>query len=206
MWWTGRHPGLSDEEDQLYQEEAKRSEALGPDLISEILELLGESYSNPIPQISFERVPGDSSSLVKPREVHIRAGVDGKVALPYRGSGKAPYYRISNTDASIVKQTLEYNGFRELTNASINMGLSPHDWVVQWSGPSFRDYVYSNLHEFQYVNHFCGSTEMTRKDRIWQHFQAMQRLFGKLQFDFIPETFVIPDQLEAFIQVYDILN
>lgn len=31
----------------------------------------------------------------------------------------------------------------------------------------------------------------------------MQRLFGKLQFDFMPETFIIPDQLEAFIQVYE---
>ena len=100
-----------------------------------------------------------------------------------------------------MKQTLEYNGFRELTANAIGMGLSPHDWVTQWSGPNFRDYVYQNLHEYQYVNHFAGSTEMTRKDRVWSHFQSMQRLSGKLQFDFIPETFVIPDQLEAFIQV-----
>eukprot|EP00392_Amoebophrya_sp_AT5.2_P018382 g18911.t1 len=139
--------------------------------------------------------------LVKPREIHVRG--PNNVPVPYRGPGKTPYYRISNTEATIVKQTLEYNGFRELTTNGIGLGISPHDWVVQWSGPNYRDYVYQNLHEYQYVNHFSGSTEMTRKDRVWVHFQSMQRLFGKLQFDFVPETFVIPDQLEAFIQVYE---
>ncbi|CAD7954002.1 unnamed protein product [Amoebophrya sp. A120] len=201
MWWTGRIPGMSEEDDRKLFEEEKKAEQLGQDLMQEIMDLLGENGPPPIPPISFERVPGDMQGLVKPREIHVRG--PNNAPVPYRGPGKTPYYRISNTEATIVKQTLEYNGFRELTTNGIGLGISPHDWVVQWSGPNYRDYVYQNLHEYQYVNHFSGSTEMTRKDRIWCHFQAMQRLFGKLQFDFVPETFVIPDQLEAFIQVYE---
>ena len=81
--------------------------------------------------------------------------------------------------------------------------LNSSDWTIQWSGPSYKDASFTPLHEYQYLNHFSGSTEMTRKDSVWKHYQAMQRLFGKTQFDFIPETFIVPDQLEQFIQAFE---
>ena len=190
MWWTGRIPGLSEEEDRLFAEDDRKAEGLGPELIQELMELLGDTLPAQIPAIAFERIPGDAHGLVKPRELHVRNPAGG-AAVAYRGTGKTPYYRITNTDASIVrygmvwsrgcflgeiyfwrvflgdgiwddvtflflfifylgvhgshglwsllmiflfqiKQTLEYNGFRELTTNAIGMGLSPHDWVVQW--------------------------------------------------------------------------
>eukprot|EP00439_Symbiodinium_sp_Y106_P053704 s1344_g7.t1 len=63
------------------------------------------------------------------------------------------------------------------------------DWLVQWSGPGLRDSAYQDMNEFQRVNHFPGSTELTRKDRLWMNFRDMAQTFGDA-FDFVPQTFV----------------
>ncbi|CAK9026773.1 Tubulin polyglutamylase TTLL5 (SRC1 and TIF2-associated modulatory protein) (Tubulin--tyrosine ligase-like protein 5) [Durusdinium trenchii] len=65
-----------------------------------------------------------------------------------------------------------------------------------------RDNVHRMMHEFQRVNHFPNSTELTRKDRMWENFQRMAQQHRELNFDFVPETFVLPQQLRSFKQRY----
>lgn len=129
MWWTGRHPGMTEEEDAAFRDEERRTEALGPELVHDIAQVLGDHGPNGgpnsstsstnngtgsggpsgatglIPSVSFERTPADyqSNSLIRPREVHVR-GRDGSVgsAVVYKGPAKQPYYRISNTEAPVV--------------------------------------------------------------------------------------------------------
>ena len=36
-----------------------------------------------------------------------------------------------------------------------------------------RENVHRMMHEFQRVNHFPSSTELTRKDRMWDNFHRM---------------------------------
>jgi tubulin polyglutamylase TTLL5 len=68
-----------------------------------------------------------------------------------------------------------------------------------------RDKEYQGLHELQRVNHFPGSTELTRKDRICVHFDRMARRFGS-QFNFLPETYVLPRQVDEFLDHYQNSN
>ena len=41
-----------------------------------------------------------------------------------------------------------------------------------------------------------------RKDRMWDNFQRMAQQMGSGQFDFVPETFVLPQQLRSFKHRY----
>ncbi|KAF4666134.1 hypothetical protein FOL47_004247 [Perkinsus chesapeaki] len=47
-------------------------------------------------------------------------------------------------------------------------------------------------------------SELTRKDRLWSHYAAMQELFGAEEFDYLPETFVLPADMDSFLEVYDV--
>mmetsp|Transcript_37771 Transcript_37771/g.66499 ORF Transcript_37771/g.66499 Transcript_37771/m.66499 type:complete len:976 (-) Transcript_37771:18-2945(-) len=103
-------------------------------------------------------------------------------------------FRIQGVYAPIVSRTFIGNGL---------CPTSSKDFLVQWSGPGMREFAYQGLHEFQRVNHFPGSTELTRKDRLWAHFKEMKQAFGSEAFDFVPESYVLPDQVEEFLNCYE---
>merc|ERR1711924_354275 len=75
-----------------------------------------------------------------------------------------------------------------------------------WSGARMRDREYQNLHELQRVNHFPGSSELTRKDRICVHFDRMAQRFSSDDFNFLPQTFVLPRQIDQFLNAYQSSN
>jgi len=171
MWWRGRYPGYQDT-DFPSTKEGLIAEGIDQELLNEVLQLLPNRDATP----NMEFVP---------------------VIEKGKSKKKAPVatYRLSNTDAPLVKETLEANGFIPCANN--------HDWLMQWSGPHLRECVYTGMHEYQRVNHFPGSTELTRKDRLWVHFRGMQKVFGKSNYNYMPDTFVLPDQLDAFLEAYE---
>lgn len=104
-------------------------------------------------------------------------------------------FRIARCCAPVVTDTLLANGLSPTPH--------PKDWLVQWSGPGVPDGAYHGLHEHQRINHFPGSTELTRKDRMWINVKRMAQGAGGVAFDFVPETFVLPDQVEEFLECYE---
>ena len=93
------------------------------------------------------------------------------------------------TDAKLVRSVLELSGFGYTDS---------HDWNLLWLGCSPSLYLYEGLNEFQRINHFPNSFEITRKDRMSIHLLSMQEKFGIQEFGFFPETFVIPEQYSEF--------
>eukprot|EP00427_Karlodinium_veneficum_P013428 CAMPEP_0169066696 /NCGR_PEP_ID=MMETSP1015-20121227/3099_1 /TAXON_ID=342587 /ORGANISM="Karlodinium micrum, Strain CCMP2283" /LENGTH=777 /DNA_ID=CAMNT_0009125403 /DNA_START=114 /DNA_END=2448 /DNA_ORIENTATION=- len=106
-------------------------------------------------------------------------------------------FRIQRVHAPIVTKTFCGNGL---------LPTNGNDWIVQWSGPGMRESGYQNLNEFQRLNHFPGSTELTRKDRLWENFNAIKQAFGGDTFDFVPESYVLPDQVDQFLDCYERSN
>lgn len=155
-----------------------------------IIKTLGNRYAE-APVIEFAAVP-----------VHSKAPPTLKLRTPQPPnrlsiSTPVPSFRIDRVHAPIVSKTF------------IGNGLCPtvgRDWLVQWSGPGMRDLAYQGLHEYQRVNHFPGSTELTRKDRLWAHFHEMKQAFGGDTFDFVPQSYVLPDQVEEFLDCYERTN
>jgi tubulin polyglutamylase TTLL6/13 len=56
--------------------------------------------------------------------------------------------------------------------------------------------------EFQKINHFYNSSELTRKDKLCSNVKRMTHIFSKSQFDFLPETYILPEELNQFKAAY----
>lgn len=52
--------------------------------------------------------------------------------------------------------------------------------------------------DYQKINHFPLSTEITRKDRLAENMAKMQAKYPKEDLAVTPETYVLPDQMQDF--------
>lgn len=77
-----------------------------------------------------------------------------------------------------------------------------HEWNILWSCGSGKSYLFEGLNEFQKINHFPQSFEITRKDRLSINVSKMKERHGDQSFDFLPETYVLPDQFGEFVQAF----
>lgn len=102
-------------------------------------------------------------------------------------------YRVFKTDARLVRSVLDSAGF-----ASTDC----HDWNIMWVGSSGQNYLYEGLNEFQKINHFPNSFELTRKDKMYINISAQATNYGKEDYNFIPETFLFPDQYNEFYAAF----
>lgn len=102
-------------------------------------------------------------------------------------------YKILKGETRLVRSILEANTFT-MTES--------HEWNLCWSTSSCKSYMYEGLNEHQRINHFPQSYEITRKDRLCYNYVKMQERFGKDQFDFIPDTYILPQEFHDFHSHY----
>ena len=98
-------------------------------------------------------------------------------------------YRVYQTDARLVRSVLELSGFA---------ATDSHDWNILWASSSPKPYLYEGLNEHQRINHFPKSNEITRKDLLCANLVKMQATYGKEHFNFVPDTFILPDEFADF--------
>lgn len=67
-----------------------------------------------------------------------------------------------------------------------------------WTGSHLKPYLMRSLQDFQKVNHFPRSYELTRKDRLYKNIQRMQQAHGLKNFHIVPQTFVLPSEYQEF--------
>lgn len=58
---------------------------------------------------------------------------------------------------------------------------------------------------FQF-NHFPGSFQLGRKDRLWRNLAKLLAQFGNKEFGFFPQTFVLPADLANLKSAWDESN
>lgn len=78
-------------------------------------------------------------------------------AKQYQSDGNELLYKLMKTESKLVRSTLEAAGFHYTEG---------HDWNMMWINTSSKPYVYEGLNEFQKINHFPNSFEITRKDKL----------------------------------------
>lgn len=103
-------------------------------------------------------------------------------------------YKVFKGDTKLVRSLLQANGFQHTEG---------HDWNVLWASGNCKLYLYEGLNEFQKINHFPNSFELTRKDKLAINVRKMQLKYGKDQFGFIPDTYVIPEEYAEFIAQFN---
>ena len=110
------------------------------------------------------------------------------------GDNSALLYKVFRGDNKLVRSLLEANCFTH---------TETHEWNILWSSGACKQYLYEGLNEYQKINHFPASQELTRKDRLAVNVRKMQERFSRQYFDFIPDTFVLPEQWALFCKCFN---
>ena len=103
-------------------------------------------------------------------------------------------YRIYHTESILVRSTLELAGFHPTDS---------HDWNVLWLASAPLDYLFKGLNEYQRINHFPRTQEITRKDRLCAAMRRCKEKHGTRPFKFYPETYILPQEMTAFLEAYE---
>ncbi|CAF0838743.1 unnamed protein product [Rotaria sordida] len=113
--------------------------------------------------------------------------------LPLR---KMMKWKMSTITPNVVKNTITRSGFRLINSDEGN------DWLGTWSR-HMKPICFKAIREYQKVNHFPGSFQIGRKDRLWRNLSHMQAVHSRREFDFVPQTFVLPADLLLFKRVFE---
>lgn len=104
-------------------------------------------------------------------------------------------YKFGNSECKIVRNILSSHGFHEVhPNSS--------DYNIVWTGAHLKPFTLRSMTEFQKINHFPRSYELTRKDRLFKNIQRMQQIKGVKNFDIIPASYVLPGEYQEFCSAF----
>ncbi|KAJ3158002.1 putative tubulin polyglutamylase ttll2 [Geranomyces variabilis] len=106
------------------------------------------------------------------------------------------YYIMSETGPQAVRDVLEANGWLPYVE-----GESPY-WNLWWKGSRFRKSDYESCTPWQRLNHFPKTSALTRKDSLYRLLRTMRGIYGAGMYDFVPETFALPNDYVKFVNVY----
>ncbi|KAM9354865.1 tubulin polyglutamylase TTLL5 [Pholidichthys leucotaenia] len=104
-------------------------------------------------------------------------------------------FKIVRTESRVVRRILTNHGFHEVHPNS-------NDFNLMWTGSHLKPYILRSLQDFQKVNHFPRSYELTRKDRLYKNIQRMQQTHGFKNFHIVPQTFVLPSEYQEFCNCF----
>uniref|UniRef100_UPI0037E7AC36 tubulin monoglutamylase TTLL4 n=1 Tax=Semicossyphus pulcher TaxID=241346 RepID=UPI0037E7AC36 len=103
-------------------------------------------------------------------------------------------WKISTVTPNVVKHTIARSHFK-VTKKS-------HDWLGCW-GHHMKSPCFKALGEHQKLNHFPGTFQIGRKDRLWRNLSKMQVRFGKQEFSFFPRTFILPQDIKLLRKAWE---
>ncbi|CAH1789660.1 unnamed protein product [Owenia fusiformis] len=103
-------------------------------------------------------------------------------------------WRMSTITPNVVKHVLARSHFR--------VSKKNHDWIGYW-GKHMKAPGFKAIREYQKVNHVPGSFQIGRKDRLWRNLSKMQVQFGKKEFGFFPQTFILPQDLKQLKRTWE---
>lgn len=103
-------------------------------------------------------------------------------------------WKMSTVTPNVVKNTVARSHFK-VTKKS-------HDWLGCW-GHHMKSPCFKALGEHQKLNHFPGTFQIGRKDRLWRNLSKMQVRFGKQEFSFFPRTFVLPQDIKLLRKAWE---
>lgn len=104
-------------------------------------------------------------------------------------------WKLSTITPIIVRKTLTNSGFALVRKSN--------QWLGTW-GKHMKSPMFKTLKETQKLNHFPGTFQLGRKDRLWRNFQRMIGKFGLKEFGFLPHTYVLPQEMKLLKQNWDL--
>ncbi|KAK0078300.1 hypothetical protein PV325_002714 [Microctonus aethiopoides] len=103
-------------------------------------------------------------------------------------------WKLSSITPLLVRKTIVNSGFRLVKK-------SP-DWIGTW-GKHMKSNSFKSLKDNQKMNHFPGTFQVGRKDRLWRNLSRLMVKYGRKEFNFVPRTYVLPQDLRNFRQIWE---
>ncbi|KAJ7318897.1 Tubulin polyglutamylase ttll4 [Desmophyllum pertusum] len=141
-----------------------------------------------------EKVP----PLVPSLFVHVPATVyfftEGeKVAQLPTELRKLLRWKMSSITPNVIKQCIARAGFKPTKR---------NDWLGYW-GKHMKATCFKTVREYQKVNHFPGTFQIGRKDRLWRNLSRMMVHHGKKEYGFVPQTYILPYDFKLLKRAWD---
>lgn len=96
-------------------------------------------------------------------------------------------WKLSTITPVVVRRTVINTGF--------SLVRKSNDWSGTW-GKHMKSPMFKTLKSTQKLNHFAGTFQIGRKDRLWRNMQRLAMKHGTKEFGFLPQTFVLPQDLK----------
>ncbi|XP_044758366.1 tubulin polyglutamylase TTLL4-like isoform X2 [Coccinella septempunctata] len=96
-------------------------------------------------------------------------------------------WKLSTITPIVVRKVLSNSGFALVRKSN--------QWLGTW-GKHIKSPMFKTLKIHQKLNHFPGTFQLGRKDRLWRNFQRMINNYGLKEFGFLPYTYVLPQELK----------
>ncbi|XP_031549397.1 tubulin polyglutamylase TTLL4-like isoform X2 [Actinia tenebrosa] len=103
-------------------------------------------------------------------------------------------WKMSSITPNVVKQCIARSGFRATKR--------PNDWLGYW-GKHMKGTAFKSIREHQKVNHFPGTFQIGRKDRLWGNISRLMIQHGKKEFGFLPQTYCLPYDFKLLKRAWD---
>ncbi|XP_017760325.1 PREDICTED: tubulin polyglutamylase TTLL4-like [Eufriesea mexicana] len=102
-------------------------------------------------------------------------------------------WQLSSITPPIVRHILINSGFQLMSMCQ--------GWCGTW-GKHMKSSCFMSVKESQKINHFPGTFEIGRKDCLWINLSKMMMKHEVKEFDFVPQTYLLPRDRSYFRQVW----
>ncbi|XP_050532720.1 tubulin monoglutamylase TTLL4-like isoform X2 [Daktulosphaira vitifoliae] len=103
-------------------------------------------------------------------------------------------WKLSSITPIVVRRTVQNSGFKLVKKSN--------DWVGTW-GKHMKSLCFKTLRDQQKLNHFPGTFQIGRKDKLWKNLQRLMLQFSKDEFNFIPTSYILPQETKLLRQVWE---
>lgn len=103
--------------------------------------------------------------------------------------GEGLTYKMWKTNARLIRSILDLHGFRQ---------IGGFECSILWTNTVGKKHMFDDLNDYQWINHFPSSYEITRKMDLFKNFAIMQKKFKKEEYNYCPDTFLLPEQTADF--------
>lgn len=114
-------------------------------------------------------------------------------------------WKLTSITPIVVKKTITNSGFR-LLKSECDTAECPQeetiDWIGIW-GKHMKSLMFRGIKDGQKMNHFPGSFQIGRKDRLWRNLQKLSCKYGHKEFGIMPKSYVLPHDMKFLKQDWE---
>mmetsp|Transcript_12371 Transcript_12371/g.12415 ORF Transcript_12371/g.12415 Transcript_12371/m.12415 type:complete len:242 (+) Transcript_12371:401-1126(+) len=93
------------------------------------------------------------------------------------------------TNARLIRSILDLHGFQQVAG---------FDCSILWTNTVGKRHMFYGFNDYQWINHFPSSYEITRKMDLYKNFDMMRQKYKSSEYNYCPMTFLMPSQKEDF--------